>query len=97
MSVDKPEPNLKNVEIPQDFLTKVHIGRCAHNFTGGCTTAGGLLSDFNIWSRALSEEEANDWTSCKTMDKGDIVNWETGNIITHSSSTAYLYIVFLPS
>ena len=77
MNINRSEPNLKDTVIPPDFLTKVHMGRCSYDF-GGCSTPGALFSDLNIWSRALDEQEAIDWTSCKSSEKGDLVDWNTG-------------------
>ena len=78
MNINGPQKHLVKTVIPPDFLTKFHVGRCAFDYKPGCTTAGGLITDVNVWSRALSEQEMNDWTSCKNFEKGDLVNWETG-------------------
>ena len=61
------EPNLANVEIPPDFLSKLHLGRCAYNYKGKCTTPGGSFTDFNVWSRALSEMEMKVFFKFKTF------------------------------
>ncbi len=64
------------VDIPEDFLNKTYLARCSFDFKNTCSTPDGQISDFNIWSRALSEQEAKDWTSCKNTEKGDVLNWD---------------------
>ena len=49
MNMNASQPNLVDTAIPPDFLTKVHIGRCAYDYKPDCTTPGALLTDFNIW------------------------------------------------
>ena len=65
LNIDMSDPVLKNFQIPKDLLNNTHIGRCSFDFMGGCSNPGGQLSDFNIWSRALTAKEMQDWTSCK--------------------------------
>ena len=31
----------------------------------GCTVPGGMATDFNIWDRAMGDQELIDWTTCK--------------------------------
>ena len=78
MNMNGSQPNLVDTVIPPDFLTKLHVGRCALDFKEGCTTPGALFTDVNVWSRALEKEEAVKWTSCRSDMKGDLLNWETG-------------------
>ena len=78
MNINASQPNLVDTVIPPDFLTKFHLGRCAFSYKGGCTTPGGQLTDLNIWDRALSMEDVIAWTSCRSFQKGNLVNWETG-------------------
>ena len=65
MNVDFVDPSLVDVIIPPDFLNKTYIGRCSYDFAGSCSKHGGELADFNIWSRALTETEMLDWTTCR--------------------------------
>ena len=37
----------------------------------------GRLTDVNVWSRCLTEEEAQAWTLCQEKDSGDLVDWRT--------------------
>ena len=37
----------------------------------------GRLTDVNIWSRSLTDDEAKAWTLCKMKDGGDLVDWRT--------------------
>ncbi len=56
---------MKDVSIPKDFLSKVYLARCPYDFIMGCSPPEGEITDFNVWDRALTEQEAKDWTSCK--------------------------------
>ena len=44
-------------------------------------THAGIVTDFHLFSRVLSEKELVSWTSCEERLEGDIVNWETENWI----------------
>ena len=44
---------------------------------GGANSLVGELSDANFWDKPLGNDELKSWTSCKSMTKGNIVNWET--------------------
>ena len=33
--------------------------------TKDCTAPGGMATDFNIWDRAMDDNELVDWTKCK--------------------------------
>ena len=35
----------------------------------------GRMTDVNIWSHSFTNEEARAWTTCKTAEGGDMVNW----------------------
>ena len=94
MNMNRSEPNLVNTKIPPNFLTKVHIGRCAFGYKGGCTTPGGLFTDFNVWDRAFSEEEAIEWTACRSNEKGNILNWEKCMKILKSQNPFTYFISF---
>ena len=37
----------------------------------------GEMTDVNVWSRVLSEEEIIKWKKCEAIEAGDVVNWET--------------------
>ena len=80
MNMNGSQPNLVDTVIPPDFLTKIYLGRCAFDYQPGCTTPGAQITDFNVWDRALTQQEATDWTSCKSNQKGNLVNWETGTV-----------------
>ncbi len=56
---------MTKVVIPDDFLNKTYLARCAFDYKYTCSTPEGQISDFNIWSRALSSQEAIDWTTCR--------------------------------
>ncbi len=65
LNVNFTDPQLVNVSIPADFLSKVYLGRCAYDYINTCSLPGGQISDFNVWSRALTEKEMQDWTTCR--------------------------------
>ena len=58
-------PEMTEVEIPEDFLSKVYIARCGFDFKKTCSGPEGQISDFNIWKRFLSPQEMIDFTTCK--------------------------------
>ncbi len=64
MNVNFSDALLRNVRIDPDFLTKVYLGGCVIE-KSGCSITGGAIADFNVWSRALSAEEMEDWTACR--------------------------------
>ena len=43
----------------------MYIGRCYYEFKYACSSPESQYTDFNIWDRALSEEELVRWTTCK--------------------------------
>jgi hypothetical protein len=73
---------MTEVVLREDFLQHVYIARCNFDFKMTCSGPEGEISDFNIWDRALSLEELEDWTTCKAMTKGNLVNWETAEFDT---------------
>ena len=56
---------MTQVDIPEDFLSKVYVGRCSFDFNNGCASPEGKITDFNMWDRFLSTEQLNDWTQCR--------------------------------
>ena len=65
MTINYSDPELLNVDIPDDFLSKIYLARCSSDFEKSCSGPEGLIADFNIWGRALSLKEATDWTTCR--------------------------------
>ena len=61
------DENLSQLEIPLELLLKVHLLRCSNDYDLVCTTPGGMVTDFNIWDRALAMNEIKDWTTCKSV------------------------------
>ena len=37
--------------------------------------AMGSFTDFNVWSRALSDDEMKNFTQCVSMMKGNLISW----------------------
>ena len=56
------------------------------SFPGGqgyISTLFGRLTDVNLWSRSLTEEEAQKWTRCQSLEslnEGDLVDWRTAEV-----------------
>ena len=47
-------------------------------------THSGQITDFNIWSKVLMNEEMVEWTKCNMNMNGDILNWNIATwIITN--------------
>ena len=81
LNINHADPELTGVTIPADFLRKVSIGRCNFDYKMSCTSPEGRLADFNVWDRALSTRELLDWTTCRSMAKGSLVNWDTASFV----------------
>ena len=41
-------------------------------------SAMGSFTDFNVWSRVLSDEEMVGFTNCRQMLQGDLIPWNIG-------------------
>ena len=65
LNINFVDDDLSELEIPIELLVKVHLLRCTNAYELTCTTPGGMVTDFNIWDRALSVQEIRDWTTCK--------------------------------
>ena len=49
---------------------------CLEGFDRECNGAfSGLLTDVNLWSKALTEEEMMTYTRCINEGKGDVIEW----------------------
>ena len=61
--------DVKHVKIPKGFLDKIIIGPCKLNATSygtkPCVRHKAMVTDFNVWDRALSEDELVNWTNCR--------------------------------
>lgn len=57
MNINQSEPNVERVVFPKDFLTHIHLGRCAYDYRGLCSSPGASFADLNVWGRAMSESE----------------------------------------
>ena len=65
LNMRDPDPEFTEVEIPTDFLSKVYVGRCNFDYKATCSGPGSEFADLNIFGRALTEQEAQDWTTCR--------------------------------
>ncbi len=74
--LNRPNPDLTKTEIPPHFLSGVYIARCSLDYKGSCSSPEGQVSDFNMWSRFLTEQDMKDFTTCGKMLKGDLINWD---------------------
>ncbi len=59
---------MTKVQIPEDFLGKVVIGRCNQDFKYGCSPPEGQITDFNIWDKFQEESFLEDWTVCRWLN-----------------------------
>ena len=65
LSLDGPDPEMTEVQIPTDFLNKTYIGRCSKNSEYACAPPGGQYTDLNIWDSFLDTEQLLSWTRCR--------------------------------
>ena len=70
LNVNFVDENLKDLEVPLSLLLKVYLLRCNNAYELDCTTPGGMVTDFNMWDRAFTPEDLQDWTSCRQASKG---------------------------
>ena len=77
---DKKEQltTIKNLVSDQGFKS-LYVG--CHVGTDRGDTHAGMVTDFQLFGRVLSEKELESWTSCEERLEGDVVNWETENWI----------------
>ncbi len=66
-SNNHPDPEMTHVQIPEDFLSKVFLGRCSNEYKYACSSPEGQYTDLNIWDRFLSAEELIQWTTCRCV------------------------------
>lgn len=64
-NVNHVEERLANVTLPKDLLSKVYLGMCVNHDKDPCSKHAGKFTDFNVWDRALTEQEMLTWTTCK--------------------------------
>ena len=67
---------LNDVQIPPDFLNKTYLGRCSFDFKKTCSAPELEIADYNVWDRSLSVVEMVEFTTCKSMRKGNVINWD---------------------
>ena len=66
LNINYIDDNLKDLKkVPVEFLLQVYLMRCANDYEKECNNFGAQMTDFNMWSRSLSDQELFDWTSCK--------------------------------
>ncbi len=58
---------MTGVDIPEDFLTKVYLGRCSYDYKFACSSPESQYTDFNVWDRFLSTEDLVKWTTCQSV------------------------------
>ncbi len=64
-----PNEELKGTVVPRDILNKTYLARCGFDFKNSCSTLEGEIADFNVWDRAFTVKEAEDWTTCRLFQK----------------------------
>ena len=65
MNINFADEGMTKVHIPNDFLSKIYLGRCSFDYKNSCSSPEGQITDFNIWDRPLTAEEAIEFTTCK--------------------------------
>ena len=70
--VDLADKRLSELKIPKELLLRVFLMRCIDN-PPDCTNPGSMVTDFNIWNRALEKDELVKWTTCKYADYLELV------------------------
>ena len=67
--LDYEDENLSELKISKELLTRVSLMSCGYvpveEQEEGCTVPGGMATDFNIWDRAMGDQELIEWTTCK--------------------------------
>ncbi len=63
-SIDGPN-DLTKLVFPEDWLSKVYLGRCSYDYGFACSSPESQYADLNIWDRFLSTEELVQWTTCQ--------------------------------
>ena len=58
-----------------DLFDQILLGR-EEEVLGSRLTHSGQITDFNIWSKVLTDEEMMEWTKCNKNMNGDILNWK---------------------
>ena len=53
----------------------------ANNITLGSDRFKGEISDVNMWATVFSDEEAVEWTSCKSNATGSIYSWNSVELL----------------
>ena len=41
----------------------------------------GALTDVNLWDSVLTDQEISDWMTCETETSGNVVSWDTAELI----------------
>ena len=65
LNMRDPDPTFTKVQIPGDFLSKVFIGMCNFEYKKTCSGPRSEFADLNIFGRELTQDEAQDWTTCR--------------------------------
>ena len=61
-------------DLPDFLINFVSVGCLPGDWGPG--VHGGIVTDFNLFGKELSEEEMINWTNCKERFPGDIINWD---------------------
>ena len=67
--LDYVDENLSDLKVPKELLLGASLMSCGfapvEEQTRDCTAPAGMATDFNIWDRAMDDNELVDWTKCK--------------------------------
>ena len=64
-STNHPDEELTDVQFPEDFLSKLFLGRGSYDYKFSASSPESQYTDLNIWDRFLTEEELVGWTTCQ--------------------------------
>ena len=77
-NIDNQVKNFGNL-VPDFVANMITVGCFFSTFEGKTHSDPGIVTDFHLFGRILSEQELQQWTGCEKRLLGDIVNWETEN------------------
>ncbi len=65
IGVNRPDPEMTEVALPERFLSEFFLGRCSYSHKFACSSPESEYTDLNIWDRSLSMDQLVKWTTCQ--------------------------------
>ena len=66
LNINFVDKNLADLKVPKELLLRVFLMRCI-NDRNDCTNPGSMATDFNMWDRAMGDDELIKWTTCREV------------------------------